>query len=162
MQVIDQYPLQQFDLSPSAQANPYPYPVIAHVQVNDLVIDQYLLEQSDLPASVQAELAVKHETVNPWWWGIKVLVKYRTSRNYRDPAFIGQRIGDKVVLSLLILTLYWGIGDDFRPGNYINISAVRVAGWITKLVLTRSQFCGLSLVCAYACAQLHQPSRWKV
>ena len=44
--------------------------------------------------------------------------------NRRDPQFLGPRIGDKIFVSLLILTLYLGIGDEFVAKNYINISAV--------------------------------------
>jgi hypothetical protein len=44
--------------------------------------------------------------------------------NRRDPQFLGPRIGDKIFVSLLILTLYLGIGDELVPKNYINISAV--------------------------------------
>jgi hypothetical protein len=28
-----------------------------------------------LPAHVQAELAVRRETVTPWWWGLRTLIK---------------------------------------------------------------------------------------
>ena len=42
----------------------------------------------------------------------------------RDGAFLGPRIGDKIFVSLLVLTLYQGIGDELYPTNYINISAV--------------------------------------
>jgi hypothetical protein len=38
--------------------------------------------------------------------------------------------GDKVLMGLLIMTLYLGIGDDFNPGNYINMAAVLFM-WIT-------------------------------
>lgn len=62
--------------------------------------------------------------MTPWWWGLKTLIKYRTSKNYRDGEFLGPRIGDKIMISLLIMTLYLGIGDEFVDSNYINISAV--------------------------------------
>ncbi len=67
---------------------------------------------------------MRSATVTPWWWGLKTLIKYRTSKNYRDGEFLGPRIGDKIMISLLIMTLYLGIGDEFQDSNYINISAV--------------------------------------
>lgn len=41
--------------------------------------------------------------MTPWWWGLKTLVKYRTSKNYRDGEFLGPRIGDKIMIR-------WGEG----------------------------------------------------
>jgi len=47
---------------------------------------------------------------------IRVLVAYRTSTKFRSGKFWGPRFGDKVMFSLLILSLYWGIGgkDDVQ------------------------------------------------
>jgi hypothetical protein len=70
------------------------------------------------------ELAVQHETVTPWWWGLKTLIKYRTPRNYKDPEFLGPRIGDKMLMTTLMWTLYWGVGRKFELSNYVNISAI--------------------------------------
>ena len=72
----------------------------------------------------QAQLSVKRATVTPLWKGLFTLIKYRTSRNYRNPEFLGPRIGDKLIFSLLISTLYLGIGDDLVETNYLNIGAV--------------------------------------
>jgi ATP-binding cassette, subfamily G (WHITE), member 2 len=62
--------------------------------------------QEPLPDHIAKELAVKRSTVTPWWWGLKTMVKYRTTRNYLDSAFLATRIGDKIFTTLLILTLY--------------------------------------------------------
>jgi ABC-type multidrug transport system ATPase subunit len=32
-------------------------------------------QKDDLPAHVLAELAVKSETVTPWWWGLRTMIK---------------------------------------------------------------------------------------
>lgn len=32
-------------------------------------------KHSDLPAHVLKELATKSETVTPWWWGLRTLIK---------------------------------------------------------------------------------------
>eukprot|EP00879_Flechtneria_rotunda_P005742 GHRR01006043.1.p1 GENE.GHRR01006043.1~~GHRR01006043.1.p1 ORF type:complete len:547 (+),score=129.21 GHRR01006043.1:934-2574(+) len=123
----------------------------------------------DLPTSVQAELVTRHETVTPWWWGLKTLVKYRTTRNYSDGAFLGARIGEKLLTGLLILTLYIGIGDDFAPDNYINMTAVLfmwvtmpaygAASYVPAIVLERSLFTrerndGLYRVVTYLAAKM--------
>ena len=49
--------------------------------------------------------------------------QYRTGQNYRNPAWLGPRIGDKLLISLIILTLYLGIGDNLAPDNLINIQS---------------------------------------
>ncbi|WIA12825.1 hypothetical protein OEZ85_006453 [Tetradesmus obliquus] len=105
---------------------------------------------ADLSPQVQKELATRSETVTPWWWGLKTLVKYRTTNNYTSSAFLGARIGDKVLMGLLIMTLYLGIGDDFNAGNYINMAAVLfmwitmpafgAAAYVPSLVLERNLF----------------------
>jgi hypothetical protein len=40
----------------------------------------------------------------------KTVGQYRTTHNYRDPAFLGARLGDKLFTGLLIMTLWFGIG----------------------------------------------------
>jgi ATP-binding cassette subfamily G (WHITE) protein 2 len=43
---------------------------------------------------------------------LATLLRYRMVAHYKDETFIGTRFGDKIVFSLLILSLYWGIGDN--------------------------------------------------
>jgi len=43
--------------------------------------------------------------------GMMVIFKYRTLTHYSSGEFIGPRLGDKVIFSLLILSLYYGLGD---------------------------------------------------
>jgi hypothetical protein len=50
--------------------------------------------------------------------------QYRTTRNYKDGAFLGPRIGDKIFTGLLVMTLYLGVGNNFSPDNIYNIAAV--------------------------------------
>ena len=64
-------------------------------------------DHATVPERIKAELATARETVTPWWFGLKTLVKYRTPRNYRDPEFLGPRIGDKIMMSCLMWSLYW-------------------------------------------------------
>eukprot|EP00465_Bigelowiella_longifila_P015196 CAMPEP_0185273102 /NCGR_PEP_ID=MMETSP1359-20130426/48758_1 /TAXON_ID=552665 /ORGANISM="Bigelowiella longifila, Strain CCMP242" /LENGTH=396 /DNA_ID=CAMNT_0027865603 /DNA_START=151 /DNA_END=1341 /DNA_ORIENTATION=- len=44
--------------------------------------------------------------------GILTIFRYRTSTHYMSGEFIGPRLGDKVLFSLLILSLYFGLGDE--------------------------------------------------
>ncbi|KAJ9505479.1 hypothetical protein QJQ45_025438, partial [Haematococcus lacustris] len=79
-------------------------------------------DKEEIPEHIARELATTSSTTTPWWWGLKTLMKYRTTRNYRDGAFLGPRIGDKIMISLLIMTLYLNIGNKYESDNYINIS----------------------------------------
>jgi hypothetical protein len=40
--------------------------------------------------------------------------QYRTSHNFRDPAFLGARLGDKFFTGLLMMSLWFGIGEATR------------------------------------------------
>lgn len=73
-------------------------------QSNLVKLDAAMVEAAatPLPKHLQDELAVTRETVTPIWWGLKTLVKYRTPRNYRDPEFLGPRIGDKLLMTSLV------------------------------------------------------------
>ena len=50
----------------------------------DEAVEGYLVtDKTDVPHHIQQELQTASETVTPWWWGFKTLVKYRTPRNYQ-------------------------------------------------------------------------------
>ena len=40
------------------------------------------------------------------------LLNYRMCTHYKSGEFLGPRIGDKIFSGVLILSLYWGIGDE--------------------------------------------------
>jgi hypothetical protein len=42
---------------------------------------------------------------------IKVLLKYRAVNNYQNGEYLGQRLGDKILFSLILMSLYWQTGD---------------------------------------------------
>lgn len=52
------------------------------------------------------------------------LLKYRMVAHYKDGTFIGTRFGDKIIFSLLILSLYYGIGDKTDAQSIQTISSV--------------------------------------
>ncbi|KXZ50089.1 hypothetical protein GPECTOR_18g66 [Gonium pectorale] len=124
---------------------------------------------STLSDQVAKELATRSETVTPWYWGLLTLLKYRTGQNYRNPAWLGPRIADKLLISLIILTLYLGIGDNLAPDNLINIQsslfmwallpAFGAASYVPAIVLERRLFVrersdGLYRVFTYLAAKL--------
>lgn len=43
---------------------------------------------------------------------VYILLKYRAVKNYSSMEYVAPRLGDKILFALLILSLYWGIGDD--------------------------------------------------
>eukprot|EP00775_Hariotina_reticulata_P005937 gene5937-6176_t len=97
---------------------------------NSSITAQLSTQHPELSAQVLAELSVKSSTVTPWWWGLFILSKYRSMQNFRDPAFLGPRIGAKLVMGVLIMTLYLGIGSNFSASNYTNMAAVAFM-WVT-------------------------------
>jgi len=62
--------------------------------------------------------------VTPFWFAIGVFLKYRSWKNFKDVNFWLTRVTDKVVLSILAASVYWGLGDDFTEDNFTNIVAV--------------------------------------
>lgn len=93
-------------------------------QEADKQLQAYMEDVEELPEAVQKELRVRSETVTPTWWAVKVLLKYRTGRNYRSPAFLASRVADKLIFSAVIFSLFWGLGGKATPGNVVNQAAV--------------------------------------
>lgn len=135
----------------------------------DALIEKQLALSSDLDETARKELMVKRETVTPFWWALKTLLKYRTSKNYRNPEFLGPRLGDKLIFSVLLFTLYWSKGDNLTADNVINLAGVLfmsvnlpafgAASYIPAIVLDRSLFVrerndGLYRVITYLCAKI--------
>jgi len=80
-------------------------------------------EDRILLASEKRYLKTKGLYKNPSaFQNLKTLLKYRMVAHYKDGQFIGVRFGDKVVFSLLILSLYFGIGDEIDPESIISTS----------------------------------------
>lgn len=72
------------------------------------------------------QMAVTRATATPLWKGIATLIKYRTVANHKDPEFLMQRFSDKLIFSILVATLYLGVGSDLEQTNYLNIGSVLV------------------------------------
>ncbi len=52
-------------------------------------------------------------------------LQYRSLKNFRNPEFLGPRLGDKLVFSFIISTLYWQIGECSRPLAHSSLEASR-------------------------------------
>eukprot|EP00434_Breviolum_minutum_P019639 symbB.v1.2.017319.t1/scaffold1341.1/size124323/10 len=78
------------------------------------------------------------------------LLSYRTSTHYRSGEFLGPRFGDKVFMSLLSLSLYWGIGSKTDAQSIQSTAAVLffycalcgygAAAFVPSLTLERALF----------------------
>ena len=52
------------------------------------------------------------------------LLKYRTTAHYQDGEYLGTRLGDKLVFALLIMSLYWRIGDELDPQSIASTASL--------------------------------------
>lgn len=66
---------------------------------------------------------VRRSTEVPAYYGLWTMIKHRLKVDYRDPAFMGPRIMDKIVVNLIICTLYLHAGDNMSMSNIPNIVA---------------------------------------
>ncbi|GAB4821435.1 hypothetical protein N2152v2_008481 [Parachlorella kessleri] len=138
-------------------------------RIADAEITEQLQQSSMLSQQDQKDLAVRRDTVTPFWWGIKTMLQYRTAKNYRNPAWLGPRLGDKVLMSFIIFTLYWKLGDDLSVNNIPNLTSVLfmwtilagygASAYTPTLVLERPLFVrerndGLYRVITYLCAKM--------
>ncbi|CAJ1389303.1 unnamed protein product [Effrenium voratum] len=81
---------------------------------------------------------------------LRTLLSYRTSTHYRDGEFLGPRFGDKIFMSLLSLSLYWGIGSKKDAQSIQSTAAVLfffcalcgygAAAYVPSLTLERALF----------------------
>ncbi|CAK0787534.1 hypothetical protein CVIRNUC_010754 [Coccomyxa viridis] len=126
-------------------------------------------QHSSLSKNTLKELSVKRATVTPFWWALYIMFKFRSTTNYVTGAFLGPRIGDKLVFSLLIFTLFFAIGKKFDEDNLVNIAAVlfmfttlpafAAASYVPSIVLERPLFArerndGLYRVITYLCYKM--------
>ena len=73
---------------------------------------------------------------------IKTLLKYRAMNNYTDGEYIGQRLGDKVLFSLILMSLYWQTGnwsEGDGPAPVYNLNALLLAMVRTRRATLFSQ-----------------------
>eukprot|EP00442_Polarella_glacialis_P052868 CAMPEP_0115067304 /NCGR_PEP_ID=MMETSP0227-20121206/11313_1 /TAXON_ID=89957 /ORGANISM="Polarella glacialis, Strain CCMP 1383" /LENGTH=614 /DNA_ID=CAMNT_0002453351 /DNA_START=69 /DNA_END=1913 /DNA_ORIENTATION=+ len=81
---------------------------------------------------------------------LHTLLAYRMVKHYKDPEFLGTRFGDKIFMSFLSMTLYWGIGDKSDVQSMQSTAAVLfffcalcgygAAAFVPSLTLERALF----------------------
>jgi hypothetical protein len=81
---------------------------------------------------------------------LRTLLSYRMTKHYKSGEFLGPRIGDKIFMSVLTLSLYWGIGDQTSVAAIQSTSAVLffftalcgygAAAFVPSLTLERALF----------------------
>ncbi|CAD7941182.1 unnamed protein product [Amoebophrya sp. A120] len=55
---------------------------------------------------------------------LKTLLRYRMRAHYKDPEFLGPRIGDKIFMGFIILSLYWDIGSQKDAQSILSCAAM--------------------------------------
>mmetsp|Transcript_15167 Transcript_15167/g.39028 ORF Transcript_15167/g.39028 Transcript_15167/m.39028 type:complete len:620 (-) Transcript_15167:218-2077(-) len=81
---------------------------------------------------------------------LRTLLAYRMTTHYKSPEFLGPRFGDKIFMSLLTMSLYWGIGDKPDAQSIQSTAAVLyffaalcgygAAAFVPSLTLERALF----------------------
>ncbi|PSC72752.1 P-loop containing nucleoside triphosphate hydrolase isoform B [Micractinium conductrix] len=74
-------------------------------------------------------------TGTPLWWALLVLYRYRTLRAIKRAGFIMPRTGDKIMITFLIATIYWGIGDSQALAD-VSATAAVLFLWSTLTAFT--------------------------
>ncbi|CAK0754674.1 hypothetical protein CVIRNUC_002316 [Coccomyxa viridis] len=113
-------------------------------------LEKHLTCKVELPPSVLKDFNSTSETSNHWWWITWVLLQYRMGRDIMDHHFLGPRIMDKLVLSLIVMSLYYQVGANQAPSNVNNLTAVlflwtilpgyAAASYMPTIVLERPLF----------------------
>lgn len=80
------------------------YEASALKAANDEELDGMLKQHSSVNPATMKELSVKRATVTPFWWALWIMFRFRTAKNYKNGAFLGPRVGDKMIFSILIFT----------------------------------------------------------
>ena len=69
-------------------------------------------------SSFMAEAPPQSSFANAVW----TLLKYRTSRNYRNAQFVGARCAGHLIFAVVMATMYWNQGKSMSLASQINVS----------------------------------------
>jgi hypothetical protein len=70
----------------------------------------------------------------------------------RSAEFLGSRLGDRVLMSLLVGTLYIGVGSKFEAENYLNMASVLYMWMSIAAYVSSFLRCASLLACtAHSC-----------
>lgn len=100
------------------------------------------LEKGVSSAKTSAVAEGRGGTVNPWWWALAVLWRYRSLKSYASSSWIAPRVGDKIMIVFLVVTVWWARGDDAIVATGIlflwsMLSAFTSMGILPTIVLER-------------------------
>lgn len=63
--------------------------------------------------------------------GVSTLLRYRSSRNFKDGEYIGARLGDKLLYGIILASLFWGEGSKQRNDS----SVTNVCGLLWFIII---------------------------
>lgn len=97
----------------------------AMFQASQLKCDADAARKALLDATPQGTNASSCQQDRPPTEGSRLvtLLTYRALANYTSPQFLGPRFGDKILFGLLILSLYYGIGQELDTKSIASISS---------------------------------------
>mmetsp|Transcript_17771 Transcript_17771/g.19818 ORF Transcript_17771/g.19818 Transcript_17771/m.19818 type:complete len:511 (+) Transcript_17771:1-1533(+) len=84
---------------------------------------QSLVSSSEATTTTNKKKVNKNQTPSEFS-KLVTLLKYRGVAHYKDGQFLGVRFGDKVMFSILILTLYFGIGEKTDSQSVASMSTL--------------------------------------
>jgi len=83
-------------------------------------------------------------------WALRTLLSYRMVAHYKDGEFLGPRIGDKIFMGVLAMSLYWGIGEEHDVQSlqstasalyfFMALCGYGAAAFVPSLTLERALF----------------------
>eukprot|EP00240_Pyramimonas_obovata_P000614 CAMPEP_0118936882 /NCGR_PEP_ID=MMETSP1169-20130426/20820_1 /TAXON_ID=36882 /ORGANISM="Pyramimonas obovata, Strain CCMP722" /LENGTH=576 /DNA_ID=CAMNT_0006880313 /DNA_START=154 /DNA_END=1881 /DNA_ORIENTATION=+ len=130
-----------YEASPMAEEAKKSFEAVATRMLKE---EEVVLESSDSDASQRPF------SIGRFLHELRVLLKYRSWSNYKDGQYIGQRLGDKVLFSLILMSLYWGQGGETNVPSMYNTSALLLlltvlpsygaAAYVPSLVMERPLF----------------------
>ena len=86
--------------------------------IKDVVHRKSIGDTSSSLSSAIAEAPARSSFVNAVW----TLLKYRTSRNYRNAQFVGARCAGHLIFAVVMATMYWNQGRSMSLASQINVS----------------------------------------
>jgi ABC-type multidrug transport system ATPase subunit len=104
----------------------------------------------DSPASHVADLKAKPVGGPGQIHALRTLLAFRMTTHYKDGEFLGPRFGDKILMGLIAMSLYWGIGEkqDVKSMQstagalyfFMALCGYGAAAFVPSLTLERSLF----------------------
>eukprot|EP00210_Caulerpa_lentillifera_P004875 g4653.t1 len=96
------------------------------------------------------KLSSGRATVTPFWFALKILIKYRSKKNLTSSSFLVPRIASRIVFVFLLSTIFQGVGDKFTTDNFSNIAGAlfvwcalpvfSAAAYLPNLMMERAVF----------------------